>query len=100
MPFLELRIELFDLQSSLAVDRNDTAPPAIGIPEVVASRPVTLATDRRIDSAEYRPAAGLSSTTGRQTRAAWRTECTDPTRLAKVGVEGSNPFGRASKQNQ
>ena len=74
LPFLELRIELFDLRSSLAVDRNDTAPPAIG-----------------------RPAAGLSSTTGRQTRAAWRTECTDATRLAKVGGEGSNPFARSSK---
>jgi hypothetical protein len=40
LPFLELRIELFDLRSSLAVDQNDTALPAIGIPEVVASRPV------------------------------------------------------------
>src|ERR1035441_7298782 len=53
-----------------AVDRNNTAPPAIGIPEVVASRPVTLAADRRIDSAEYRPDAGSGSPTGRQTRAA------------------------------
>jgi hypothetical protein len=39
LPFLELRIELFDLRSSLGVDRNDTAPPVIGIPEVLASRP-------------------------------------------------------------
>jgi hypothetical protein len=53
LPFLELRIELFDLRSSLAVDRNDTAPPAIVIPEVDASRPVTLAADRGIDSAEF-----------------------------------------------
>jgi hypothetical protein len=57
LPFEELRPERY----SAAGD---------SIPEVVASRPVTLAADRRIDSAEYRPAAGSSSTTGRQTRAA------------------------------
>jgi hypothetical protein len=43
-------------------------------------------------------AAGSSNKTRRPPRAAWRIECPRAHHLAKVGVEGSNPFARSNNE--